>query len=183
MAAISDINWIYKKYYQDNPELLRIVLTHSEQVAKKALKICRNKKLPLDHKEVFCAAMLHDVGVVKCNAPDICAYGALPYLQHGIEGSKILKENGLEQFASICSTHTGAGITAENIKKNNLPLPAEDFIPVSLLEKLICYSDKFFSKSHDLKKEKPLEEIITQMKRFGDDSYERFMELHRLFGP
>ena len=181
MTGFTDINWLYFKYYKDNPELRRIVLTHSEQVAKKALQICNVKKLPLSHHDVYCAAILHDIGVVKCNAPDIHAHGSLPYLQHGLAGKKILEDHGLHTFASVCSTHTGAGITKEDIRKNNLPLPEINLVPSTLLEKLICYADKFFSKSHDLKREKTLEEVKAQMERFGPDSLNRFMEMHRLF--
>lgn len=181
MKGISDINWLFKKYYANNPELRKILRTHSELVAKKALRINKEKHLGLPPVDVYIAAMLHDIGVVRCNAPGIGAHGTLPYLQHGIEGQKILKENGLEQFASICSTHTGAGITASEIRQNSLPLPELDFLPETTLEKLICYSDKFFSKSHDLSHEKTFEEVAEQMKKFGEDSYQRFLSLHQLF--
>lgn len=181
MIGISDINWLYNKYYSDNPELRRIVTIHSELVAKKALEILRSKNLPLNPIEVYCAAMLHDIGVVKCNAPSIYAFGESKYLQHGIEGKKILEKAGLMQYANVCTTHTGAGITAEEIKQNNLPLPIKDFIPKTLLEKLICYADKFFSKSHNLCKEKEIDEVMAQMKNLGSGPYNRFLKLHKQF--
>lgn len=181
MAGITDINWLFNKYYHDNPELLRIVMTHSEQVAKKALEIARKKRLPLDPKDIYIAAMLHDIGVVKCHAPDMNAVGKLNYLQHGVEGRKILEENKLFKFAKVCSNHTGSGISRKEIIKNNLPLPHKDFLPKTLLEKLICYADKFYSKSHDLTREKNVEEILLQMKKFGPESYQRFVKLHQLF--
>ena len=179
--GINDINFLFKKYYGDNPQLRRIVTVHSEQVAKKALEICKIKNLPLDEKDVYCAAMLHDIGVVKCNAPDIYAFGSLPYIRHGIEGRKILEQHGLHQYASVCETHTGSGIYKENIKNNKIPLPKKDYLPKTLLEKLICYSDKFYSKSHNLLREKPLNEIIDQLSKYGDDVVDRFMKLHVLF--
>lgn len=182
MAGIFDINFLFNKYYGDNPQLKRIVTIHSEQVAKKALEICQAKNLPLDPVDVFCGAMLHDIGVVKCKAPDIYAFGNLPYIQHGIEGRKILEKHGLYKYASICDSHTGSGITAHSIIKNKLPLPVKDYLPATMLEKLICYSDKFFSKSLDLTKEKSIEEITNQMSRFGENSLKRFLELHSIFG-
>ena len=182
MHKISDINWLFHKYYHDNPELRRIVVVHSQQVAKKALEICKDKNLNLDPKEVYCAALLHDIGVVKCKAPDIHAFGHLPYLQHGIEGKKILDRHGLSRFSSVCQNHTGAGISIKDIKQNNLPLPEIEMLPKTTLEKLICYSDKFYSKSKNLKTEKSLEEVIDQMKKYGPESLSRFMALHRLFG-
>lgn len=181
MHGISDINWLFLKYYSDNPELRRIVTCHSNMVARKALEICKAKHLPLIHRDVYCAAFLHDIGVVRCNAPDIHAKGKLPYLQHGLEGKKILDSHGLKKYSSICATHTGAGITAEEIRQNNLPLPPVDLVPVTLLEKLICYADKFFSKSGDLTKEKTIDEVIAQMKKFGPGPLSRFMDMHNLF--
>ena len=179
---ISDINWLFNKYYGENPELKRIVWEHSFHVAKKALKINEIKNLKLDPMDVYVASMLHDIGVVNCNAPDIQARGVLPYLQHGLEGEKMLNENGLKKFARICVTHIGAGITAKEISSNNLPLPQKDFLPQTTLEKLICYCDKFFSKSHDLSREKTLEEVLAQMKKFGEGPFQRFLSLHRQFG-
>lgn len=176
-----DINWLFHRYYKDNPDLRRIVVIHSEQVAKKALNICHMKKLPLDPKTVYCAALIHDIGVVKCNAPEIHAFGHHPYLQHGLEGEKILKRHNMMMLARICSTHTGAGISKKDIINNNLPLPQKDMIPKTLLEKLICYADKFYSKSGDLRKEKTLDEVISQISNFGPDSLSRFMQMHHLF--
>lgn len=181
MLSISDINWIFNKYYGDNPELRRIVTLHSAAVARKALQIAVEKDLKLDPKDIYCASLLHDIGVVKCHAPAIHAFGELPYLNHGIEGKKILDKIGLYQYGRVCERHTGSGITAEEIKEKNLPLPPKDYLPETLLEKLICYADKFFSKSHDLQKEKSLDHIINQMQHFGPGSLSRFLELHNLF--
>ena len=157
-------------------------MTHSEQVARKALKIWKEKELALNPHDIYCAALLHDIGVVNCHAPDIHAFGSLPYLRHGLEGEAILKVHGLDQYARVCATHIGAGITSHEILKNNLPLPPKDFLPETLLEKLICYADKFYSKSGDLTKEKPLEDVIKQMNRFGPGSLARFLEMHKMFG-
>lgn len=175
------INNLFSKYYKDNPELLRIVLCHSRLVARKALEIVKRKKLPLPIDDVYLAAMLHDIGVVRCNAPGIHAFGPMPYICHGIEGSKMLKENGLDKFASICERHTGSGLTADEIISENLPLPNCDFLPQTLLEKLICYADKFYSKGHDINKGKTIPNIEAQMEKFGPDALKRFRYLHTLF--
>lgn len=182
MKNIVDINWLFFKYYKNHPELRRIIATHSECVARKALQICRDKNLKLDHKDVYCAAMLHDIGVIMCNAPAIHAPGQFPYICHGIEGKKLLEHHGLKKFAGVCANHTGAGLSAREIIKKGLPLPPKDLIPKTLLEKLICYADKFYSKGSDLSKEKTLDEVLAQMEKFGPDSYKRFLQLHQLFG-
>ena len=182
MSRGFDINWLFNKYYGNNPELKRIVMTHSEMVAQKALRIAEEKNLDLDYRDIYCSAMLHDIGVVKCNAPDIFARGDLPYILHGIEGEKILNSHGLFTYAGVCSHHTVAGISKEEIIENNMPLPEKDFIPNTLLEELICYADKFYSKSHDLKKEKSLTEVINNISKFGEESLKRFNALHAKFG-
>ena len=51
------------------------------------------------------------------------------------------------------------------------------------MERLVCYADKFFSKTPGrLTEEKPLEKVRAQMERFGTASLDRFDALHREFG-
>lgn len=54
--------------------------------------------------------------------------------------------------------------------------------PQTTEEKLICYADKFYSKSGDIRAEKPLARAIASAARFGRDSLMRFMRLHQQFG-
>ena len=181
MHLSKELETLYKEIYNENLPLLATVLIHSECVARKAL-ICADKRnLPVDRELVLNGAMLHDIGVVKCYAPDINANGPLPYIQHGVEGQKILQLYGLTMFDKVCERHTGSGITAIEIKQQQLPLPHRDMLPVSLLEKLICYADKFYSKGGDLEREKSIPEIEKQLERFGESSLKRFKELHQLF--
>ncbi len=176
-----NIEEIYDLYYKDNPELLTTVITHSECVARKALGCLHNKGIEADLQFVKEAAMLHDIGVVKCHAPGIFCYGTLPYICHGVEGRRILESLGYPRHALVCDSHTGSGLTREDIVRQGLPLPVRDLCPVSIEEKVICYADKFFSKSGNLKEEKSFEKVVNQMKKFGDDSLNRFLELHSLF--
>lgn len=55
-------------------------------------------------------------------------------------------------------------------------------MPESLLEKLVCYADCFYSKSGTMLR-KPFERVEASMAKFGDDVLLRFRELHRLFNP
>ena len=69
-----DFEQIIKKYCADNAELYHILMTHSRQVADRALAILAAHPQWVESGEVdpvFVeeAAMLHDVGVVLCNAP------------------------------------------------------------------------------------------------------------------
>lgn len=177
-----DIAKIFNLFYNDNNELLETVAIHSECVAGKALDCLRKRGIEADLEFVREAALLHDIGVVRCDAPSIHCYGSLPYICHGVEGRKMLEELSLPRHALVCERHTGSGLSVDDIIRQELPLPRRDMLPVSIEEKVICYADKFFSKSGNLREEKPLEKVIGQMERFGPDSLSRFMELHRLFG-
>ena len=55
-----------------------------------------------------------------------------------------------------------------------------DYLPDTTLEKLICYADKFFSKSGTMQ-EKPLDKVRVSMARHSTESLARFDELHDLF--
>ncbi len=177
-----DYERILKKYAEGNPELYRILEGHSRAVADKALAIAARKpELGIDTEFVEEAAMLHDVGIVRCDAPSIACHGTHPYICHGILGGEILRDEGLPRHARVAERHTGAGITAADIERQNLPLPKQDWLPESLEEKLICYADKFYSKSRDLRAEKPIEKIKAQMAAHGDDTLRRFLSLHAIF--
>lgn len=177
-----DIESIYSRWYEQGSPLLALLSTHSGLVARKALECADRHNLDIDRDFVYEAAMLHDIGIVRCDAPDILCEGAEPYICHGIIGSEMLDSIGLPRHALVCERHTGAGLTVQDIIDQNLPLPHRDMTPQTTEEKLICYADKFFSKSGDYKTEKPLNRVINSMKRHGDDTLRRFMELNSLFG-
>ncbi len=159
---------IIHEYYADQPELEQILLTHSRQVAEHALK-CLEKHPELRLDEVFVreAAMLHDIGILHCDAPGIKCFGTEPYLRHGQIGGEMLRQEGLPRHARVAERHTGTG------------LPGWE--PRSLAEILICYADKFYSKSH-LDHVRTPEEVEASLARFGQDGVERFRKWHRIFG-
>lgn len=177
-----DYEKIIDKYYGNASRLRTILTVHSRLVADKALACADRRGLDVDREFVEEAAMLHDIGIFRCDAPDICCEGPLPYICHGVEGRRLLDAEGLPRHALVCERHTGAGLTVEDIVRQNLPLPHRDMTPQTLEEKLICYADKFYSKSGVITLEKPLERVIRSMERHGEDTLARFLELHRLFG-
>ena len=172
---------IIDKYYPEG-ELRDLLIAHSKLVCDKALKAAEASGVPFDADLITEGAMLHDIGIFRCDAPSIHCHGKEPYIRHGIEGGKLLREEGYPQLARFCERHTGAGLTAEDISKQNLPLPQEDFLPETIEEKAVCYADKFFSKSGDYMKEKPLEKVIASMARHGEETLKRFNQLHKIFG-
>ncbi len=125
--------------------------------------------------------MLHDIGIFATNAPSIHCTGSEPYIRHGIIGAELLRKEGVgEEIAAVAERHTGSGITAKEITDRNLPLPHCDYYPRTQLERLICYADKFFSKSGDMT-EKSLERAMSSAASFGNESLERFMAMHSEF--
>ena len=172
---------IIDKYYPVGTKCRGIFLQHSRQVADKAFEIARrcNLDIPLDIVET--AAMLHDIGIFLTNAPDIDCHGSEHYICHGILGAELLRKEGFdEEIARVAERHTGAGLTIDDIDRQQLPLPRKDYLPETMLEKLICYADKFFSKSGTMQ-QKPLDRVRASMAHHSADSLTRFDELHDLF--
>ena len=176
------IDQLITKYYPDDNELRRLLLHHSRQVTQKALKIAdAHPELPIDRQFLEEAAMLHDIGICQTHAPGIHCMGTQPYICHGILGAAMLRDEGLERHARVCERHTGAGITIDDIVSQHLPLPVRDYMPETLEEKLICYADKFFSKSSP-QREKTYEQAQKSLAKFGEAGVLRFRQWHELFG-
>lgn len=178
------VDRIIEKYAADSRQR-EILMIHSEMVAAKALRIVERKDIiqEVDMQFLEDAAMLHDIGIVGVYAPAIYCYGPRPYICHGIAGAEILRSEGLEdKYCRVCERHTGSGITAREVKLEGLPLPEKDFLPETLEERIICYADKFFSKTRDLRYEKTQEEVERSMMKFGEDSLSRYKRLREEFG-
>lgn len=181
-------------YGTDDSELKRLLMVHSRAVADKALRICdSHPELHLDREFVEAAAMLHDIGIIQCDAPGIFCHGSQPYICHGIMGAKMISEysrhsepsDWLDAIARVCQRHTGAGITRAEIMEQQLPLPlpddgSEPYMPETMEEKLVCYADKFFSKTR-LDEEKSLEHVERSLAKFGKAGLTRFDRLREIF--
>ena len=176
-----DYQLILDKYYPEDNDLRRILLIHSQSVAQKALQIVvSHPELNIDRDFILAAAMLHDIGILRTKAPGIECFGTEPYIRHGIIGATMMREEGYEEIARICERHTGAGLSLNDIVSQNLPLPHRSFLPETIEEKLICYADKFFSKSH-LEREKTIEQAERSLAKFGDAGVQRFRQWVEIF--
>lgn len=172
---------IISKFYTEADELFHILTIHSRQVADKALQIAeRHPELSLDKNFLEEAAMLHDIGIIRCNAPGIQCFGNEPYILHGRIGAEMLRAEGLPHHARICERHTGAGISRQQIIEQNLPLPQEDFLPETMEEQVICYADKFFSKTK-LGIEKTREKAEASVAKHGEEGRLRFQYWASIF--
>ena len=183
---------IINKYYGDNPELRDLLVLHSSCVARRALEVLdRHPEIVCDRELVYEGAMLHDIGIVMTDAPGIHCYGSHPYICHGILGARLLlaeAEADVERagyygaLANIACRHTGTGLSPSTIRRQNLPLPLDvDLCPRSMEEQIVCYADKFFSKSHP-EREKSPEQVRRMLLGFPDADIDAWDRWQAMFG-
>ena len=174
---------IINKYYKNGSRTYEILIQHGERVARKALDVAKTvPQLNPDLDFIKEAAMLHDIGILLTNLPELNCKGKNPYICHGYLGREILEKIGLPRHALVCERHVGVGITVEDIKHYALPLPKRNMLPVSIEEQIICFADKFFSKNRNaLKKEKSVEDIKKHLEPYGLEKVKRFQSWVDLF--
>lgn len=172
---------VIDKYYSDNPPLKSLLLLHSTLVARKALAIVdSHPELGADRGFVEEAAMLHDIGIFLTDAAPIHCFGKFHYLCHGYLGADLLRGEGLPRHALVAERHTGTGLTLKQILERDLPLPHRDMVPVSIEEKIVCFADKFFSKTRP-EEEKTVEQAENSLAKFGQEGVEIFSGWCRMF--
>lgn len=142
-------------------DVIEHCLTVSSFAKEIAEKIKSNGHM-IDVEFVETAAILHDIGRSKTHG-----------IGHGVEGAAIMKEH--PRYARVCERHIGAGITKEEAKK--LGLPAKDYMPLTLEEKVVCIADKLI---HDTTKAGIDETLEKFRKRLGahHPSVERITKLY-----
>ena len=181
MTTEFDYRNLIDRIYPEGDAARGILLSHSTSVARLACEINQKLHLGLDPEETETAAMVHDIGIIRVNAPSIGCHGALPYICHGIAGADILRAAGApEEFARVAERHTGAGLSQEEAQAAGLPAD-RCYMPVTLLEKLICYADCFYSKTRPGQR-KTAEQVRKSLAKFGPDVSGRFEELEKNFG-
>lgn len=175
---------IISTYYKPSSRSCRVLTAHGRLVAEKSLKLAdRVAYRNPDRAFIEEAAMLHDIGIIQVNAPDLGCNGSHPYICHGVLGREMLEIIGLPRHALVCERHVGAGLSVHEIRAAQLPLPLRDMQPESLEEIIIAYADKFFSKSREhLETEKTLDEVILGMEKFGDKQVQTLLSWAELFG-
>ena len=138
------------------------VISHCTAVRDIALRMA--KKTNADLKLVEAGALLHDIGRSKTHG-----------IKHAVEGAKIAKKLGLPtEIMNIIERHIGAGLSADEAKK--LGLPAKDYIPETLEEKIVCHADNLV----DNNKKKPIEYEVERALNEGHNEYAiRLVILHK----
>ena len=146
------------------------IVDHCLAVARiaSALVSCFQKEgIAVDGKSVFAAALLHDIGRNRVQT-----------VKHGFVGAEIVRENGVdESVARIIERHVGAGLDREDAEKNGLPID-RDYIPRTLEERIVCFSDKLAGPDGELV---PLEREIEKYKKKSLD-YTKLLALKKSLG-
>lgn len=179
---VMNVQEIIDRYYPCDNELKNIYMLHAEAVAEFALVLARrHPELGLDEKFVYEAAMLHDIGIFLTDAPRIYCFGTEQYLCHGYLGAELLRSLGYERHARVCERHTGTGLTKEVIAQNGWNLPVKDFVPETLEEQLVCFADKFFSKTRFLREPRSFGQVVESMRKISDESVEKVEKWAQMF--
>lgn len=174
---------LISKHFKPGSRAFDILIEHGSMVMAKAIAVAGHvMHLSPDLTFIREAAMLHDIGIIFVNAPELGCYGKEAYICHGYLGRELLEREGYPHHALVCERHVGIGITIGDIKTHDLSLPLRDMKPLTIEEKIICYADKFYSKSTGrLRREKSVDQAREELEKFGPDKLAVFDELHRLF--
>lgn len=143
------------------------VIGHVSAVTEEALEIAKRisengNEVDLDKVEI--GALLHDIGRSRTHG-----------ISHGVEGEKILRERGLDEFAGFARNHLGAGIPSEEAE--DLDIPTSDYLPATLEEKIVTYADNLIRGTEVISFREALDELREEL---GSDHppLGRFKDLH-----
>lgn len=176
---IDEITALHKKY-APSPKVFDFVFPHCKIVCEIAEELIKKSNIQCDIELVKIGALIHDIGVYKVTDID-GVEDRKNYIRHGVEGYKILKDEGLpESLCRIAERHTGVGIRKDEILERNLPLPPKDYIAETIEEMLVMYADKFHSKNPD--NFNSFESYKKFVSRHGEEHVKKFEELGVMFG-
>lgn len=201
---------LHRYYPEDNALRRMLLHHSRQVCARALQIVERHPELGANRHLVEAGAMLHDIGIFLTDAPGIHCHGTAHYILHGSLGAQLLrneskqlkkekqqeeqlKEEQLlqaiqlqeelhfyEALARICERHTGTGLTRQTIIERGLPDPQQDLLPETIEEQIICYADKFYSKSH-LERERTIPQTLQSLEKFGDEGVEKFRHWTELF--
>jgi len=142
---------LHEKYGSDE----RIV-EHCKTVAAVStvlVEACARKGVVVDRSAVLAAALLHDIGRTRTQS-----------VHHGHVGAELLRNEGVDEIVlEIVKRHVGAGISRE--ESQALGFPEGDYVPRTIEEKVVCFSDKMVGSDQV----RPFEEEVQRFIRRGHD--------------
>ncbi len=133
------------------------------QIALEIMDKLEKKGIKVDRELVEIGALLHDLGRSKTHMVD-----------HGVVGAKIAESEGLpDPLVRIIRSHVGGGITAKEAKA--FGWSKDVYVPVTLEEKIVSYSDKLIDQSKRVPIDLEIEKLQMEHK---DEAAERVRKLH-----
>ena len=138
--------------YGSNPR----IVAHCQACAKLSKMLLEKAKddgREVDEEAAVSAALLHDIGRNKVQDAS-----------HGYVGAQILAAEGVDDaVVEIVKRHVGAGISREEAE--SLGFPPGDYIPKTLEQKIVCFSDKML----DGDRARPFEQEVKRFVLKGHD--------------
>ncbi|RSX53362.1 phosphohydrolase [Bifidobacterium dolichotidis] len=141
----------------------------------------------LDTRMPVLGALVHDIGVYKLVLNDgsngePLTFDGPNYVRHGIIGYQLLLDAGFdESIAEYARNHTGVGLTKEDVERQHLPIPVDDYVPMNLEQEVVMVADKYNSKSVP-PRFLTAESYAKKAARFGEQNEQRWLELVRQYG-
>ena len=143
-------------------------MEHCRDVAAIAVRLAgelRGRGLEVDVGLVEAGALLHDLGRARTHGID-----------HGVVGGEMARGLGLpEALVRVIERHIGAGIPAEEAAAQGLP--AVDYVPVTLEERVVAYADKLTDRGVEVEFEVTLGQYVAEHGE-GSPVVERMRGLH-----
>ncbi len=128
----SEVPGVVRKLW-DKYELPESVREHCKRVAEIASRIAAKISAnghEVDREAVLLGALLHDIGRAVTHDP----------FEHFLKSAEILRKEGFpEKIVRIAERHFSAGLSSEEAAK--LGLPAKDYLPKTLEEKIVSFAD------------------------------------------
>ncbi|MFI6226339.1 HD domain-containing protein [Micromonospora echinospora] len=158
-----------------------LVYTHCRIVCELAEQLLADQEHGLDVELVRAGCLLHDIGVYRLyDSSGGREQGN--YVRHGLLGHELLRDLGFpETLCRFCSCHTGMGLSRDDVVRQRIPIPVDDYLAESDEERLVMYADKFHSK-----RTPPVfvsaATYVSEVRQFGRDKVERFAEMAKQFG-
>lgn len=169
-AAMQDIEVLQKAGCPDE------AVSHSIEVARKALEISSRVNIPVDRKLIIRGAVYHDLGKSK-------TYG----MEHGEIGAQMAQELNLgDEIIQIILKHIRGGLTEPEAVELNLPI--RDYKLRTPEEKIIIYADRMVDiytdgivpDTDEQDAENRFVEILQQYEKYGKNpvTLKRYINMH-----
>lgn len=175
LPSLVSIEFLHRRYARSE-ERFDKVYGHSRLVATVAQQLMQRRPLNVDPDVVTVGALLHDIGIYELQPNE-------PYLRHILLGYQLLRREGLpEVICRFAISHSGVGVTKEDIAAHHLALPPAHYVPMTQEEQLVMYADKFCPSNTADTHLASVDTIRRALRSFSPDKPPLFDHMVRLFG-